>query len=171
MISQKLQSALNDQINAELWSAYMYLSMSLHAETQALKGMAQWLYVQWQEEQDHARIFQNFMNDNQSRVVLQPVSSVPVEWESPLQMFHEALQHEEKVTQMIEQLVQMAYRERNLPTLSRLQWFVDEQVEEEASLHDVVARLEMVSDNPAGIQALDDKLATRTYEPAAPLCK
>lgn len=138
MISNKMAEALNEQINAELRSAYLYLAMSLDADSKALRGVANWFYIQWLEEQDHARIFQKYMIDQDAVVELKPIGNVPTTWKSPLEMFRQALEHEKNVTAMIKELVKISYKECDLETLSRLQWFIDEQVEEEASVREQI---------------------------------
>ena len=102
-----MQNAINRQINAELWSAYLYLAMSMDAEAKTLKGIANWFFVQWLEEQDHARIFQNYMNASGAKVILQPIDEVDSEWDNPLEMFQETLKHEKEVTEMINDLVRL----------------------------------------------------------------
>lgn len=169
MITSKMQNAINDQINAELWSAYLYLSMAMDAEAKALRGISNWFFVQWLEEQDHARIFQNYMNDSGARVWLRPIEEVRQEWKSPLDMFDDTLAHEKKVTEMIHNLVHMAMSEGDFATLSRLQWFVDEQVEEEKSAADQVAQLERIGKDVTSLLDLDEKLGKREYQRAEPL--
>lgn len=169
MITKKMESALNEQINAELWSAYLYLAMSLDAEAKALKGIANWFYVQWLEEQDHARIFQDFLSDIGARVELKSIDSVPQEWDTPLEMFRVTLRHEKNVTEMIWNLVRLALKEQDFATLSRLQWFVDEQIEEERSAGDIAQYLESAKGDYAALRDIDEKLADRKYEKASPL--
>ena len=131
MLSNKLHQAINDQINAELWSAYLYLAMSMDAEAKGLKGVANWFYVQYLEEQDHARIFMNYLNSRDAKVVLQPIAEVPTEWNSVLDMFKQTLEHEKKVTALINNLAFIANEDRDFASINRLVWFIDEQVEEE----------------------------------------
>lgn len=163
MITKAMQNAINKQINAELWSAYLYLAMSMDAEAKALKGIANWFFVQWLEEQDHARIFQNYMNANGAKVILHPIDKVQNEWDSPLEMFKETLMHEEEVTEMINELVRLAMSEKDFATLSRLQWFVDEQVEEEESARDLVDDFSRIGKEFGFILELDSKLGKREY--------
>lgn len=163
MITKAMQNAINKQINAELWSAYLYLAMSMDAEAKALKGIANWFFVQWLEEQDHARIFQNYMNANGAKVILHPIDKVQNEWDSPLEMFKETLKHEEEVTEMINELVRLAMSEKDFATLSRLQWFVDEQVEEEESARDLVDDFSRIGKEFGFILELDSKLGKREY--------
>lgn len=163
MISKNIQSALNNQINAELWSAYLYLSMSLDAEAKALKGFANWFFVQWLEEQDHARIFQNYINDRGGKVLLESIDDVMTEWDNPLDMFLDTLEHEKKVTSMINDLVRLANKEQDFATLSLLKWFVDEQVEEEKNASDLIDDLKYAGDNYDVIRAIDRELAERKH--------
>ena len=108
MLSKKLHEAMNAQINAELWSAYLYLSMSMDAEAKGLKGVANWFYVQFQEEQDHARIFMNYILSRDAEVKLLPIEEVRTKWASPLEMFQDTLKHEKEVTAMINNLAAIA---------------------------------------------------------------
>ncbi len=169
MMSRKMQNAINEQINAELWSAYLYLAMAMDAEAKALKGIANWFFVQWLEEQDHARIFQKYMNARGAKVRLMPISEVRQEWDSPLDMFRETLKHEEKVTEMIDNLVSLAIEENDFATLSRLQWFVDEQVEEEESASDQIADLERAGKDFSVLKEIDEELGKRRYKAASAL--
>ena len=131
MLSKKLHDALNEQINAELWSAYLYLSMSMDAEAKGLKGVANWFFVQFQEEQDHARILMNYINSRDAKVELKPIAEVRTEWTSPLDMFKDTLEHEKVVTSMINNLASIAAEDKDFASANMLVWFVDEQVEEE----------------------------------------
>ncbi len=163
MITKTMQNAINKQINAELWSAYLYLSMSMDAEAKTFKGVANWFFVQWLEEQDHARIFQNYMNSSGAKVILLPIDKVDSEWKNPLDMFKQTLKHEKEVTEMINELVRMAMNEGDFATLSRLQWFVDEQVEEEENANDLVDDFSRAGNDFGTILELDSKLAEREY--------
>lgn len=169
MLSQKLQEALNAQINAELWSAYLYLSMSMDAEAKGLKGFANWFYVQFQEEQDHARILMNYLLSRESRVVLRPLEEVRIEWASPLEMFQDTLAHEKEVTEMINTLASIAAEDRDYASSNMLAWFVNEQVEEEETAREMIAACEAVDGNKFGLYMLDKELSSRSYSPAAPL--
>ena len=155
MLSQKLHDAINAQINAELWSAYLYLAMSLDAEAKGYKGVANWFYVQFQEEQDHARIFMNFLNSRDAKVTLLPIEEVPATWDSVLDMFKQTLEHEKKVTSLINNLAANANEDRDYASISRLNWFIDEQVEEEENARDMIATVEAVEDNKYGMYMLD----------------
>ena len=169
MMSEKLQAAINDQINAELWSAYLYLAMSLDAEAKGFKGVANWFYVQWLEEQDHARIFMNYLNSRDCKVELQPIAEVRTEWSSVLEMFQETLRHEKIVTARINNLAAIAAEDKDFASSNMLVWFINEQVEEEESARDMIFATEAVDGNKYGMYQLDKELATRTYTQASPL--
>ena len=146
MLSQKLHDAINAQINAELWSAYLYLAMSLDAENKGYKGVANWFYVQFQEEQAHARIFMNYLNSRDAKVTLLPIEEVPATWNSVLDMYKQTLEHEKKVTSLINNLAFIANEDRDFASINRLVWFIDEQVEEEESAREMIATVEAVED-------------------------
>ena len=169
MLSQKLQDAINAQINAELWSASLYLSMSMDAADKGLKGVANWFYVQFQEEQAHARIFMNYLNSRDAKVTLLPIAEVPATWNSVLDMYKQTLEHEKKVTSLINNLAYIANEDRDFASINRLNWFIDEQVEEEESARDMIATVEAVEDNKYGMYMLDKELATRAYVAPSPL--
>ena len=164
MISEKMEEALNEQINAELWSAYMYLSMSAYFESENLGGFANWMRVQADEEVEHAMRFYNYVNEVGGRVELKPIDEVPTAWDSPLDAFQETLKHEKKVTSLINDLVDLADEENDHATYSMLQWFVDEQVEEEDSAGEIVEKLEFVGDSANGLLSLDRHLGERSAE-------
>ena len=169
MLSKQLHHAINAQINAELWSAYLYLSMSMDAEAKGLKGVANWFYVQYLEEQDHARIFMNYLNSRDVKVILQPIAEVPTEWDSVLAMFKQTLEHEKKVTALINNLAFIANEDRDFASVNRLAWFIDEQVEEEENAREMIAAVEAVEGNKYGMYMLDKELATRVYNTPSPL--
>ena len=169
MLSQQLHEALNAQINAEMWSAYLYLSMSVDAEAKGLKGVANWFYVQFQEEQDHARILMNYILSRDAEVRLQPIAEVRTSWDSPLEMFRDTLEHEQKVTAMINNLAAIAAGDKDYASSNMLVWFIDEQVEEEESAREMIGACEAVEGNKFGPYMLDKELAARTYTQAAPL--
>jgi ferritin len=169
MLSVKMQDALNAQINAEMWSAYLYLSMSMAAADKGLKGMANWFAVQFKEEQDHAQIIINYILSRGGRVLLAPIDAVDTEWEAPIDMFEQTLTHEQKVTSMINDLYNLAIEEKDHATRSMLTWFVDEQVEEEDSARDIIDQLRMIDCNKLGLYMIDKEMATRTYTAPSPL--
>lgn len=169
MLSEKLHAAINAQINAELWSAYLYLSMSMDAEAKGYKGVANWFYVQWLEEQDHARIFMNYLNSRDAKVELKPIAEVPTQWESVLSMFQETLKHEKVVTGLINNLAAIAAEDRDFASSNMLVWFVNEQVEEEENARDQIFAAEAVENDKYGMYQLDKELAARVYTQASPL--
>jgi ferritin len=169
MLSKNLHDAINAQINAELWSAYLYLAMSMDAENKGYKGVANWFYVQFQEEQDHARIFMNYLNSRDAKVTLLPIEEVPSTWDNVLEMFKHTLEHEKKVTSLINNLAFIANEDRDFASINRLVWFIDEQVEEEESARDMITAVEAVEDNKYGMYMLDKELAARVYTQPSPL--
>lgn len=169
MIKQKIEEALNAQINAEMWSAYLYLSMAAYCHSVRLTGMARWFEVQFKEEQDHAKILFNYVIQRNGRVTLSPVEAVPAEWKSVLDVFQSTLAHEQKLTAKINELVALTTKENDYATESMLQWFIDEQVEEEEDARVIIDKLNMIKDNGFGIYMLDKELGARTYQQAAPL--
>lgn len=169
MISNRLQEAINEQINAELWSAYLYLSMSLDAEAKGYKGVANWFYIQFREEQDHARIFMNFMNSRDAKVLLRPIEEVPTTWPNVLAMFEQTLQHEQKVTSLINNLAAIAREDNDFASINRFTWFIDEQVEEEDTARGMIQAFRAVEGNQYGMYMLDKELAGRVYNTPSPL--
>ena len=169
MLSEKLHAAINEQINAELWSAYLYLSMSMDAEAKGYKGVANWFYVQWLEEQDHARILMNYLNSRDCRVELKPIKEVRTEWNTILEMFQETLRHEKVVTSLINNLAAIAAEDKDFASSNMLVWFVNEQVEEEESARDKIFAVEAVDGNKYGMYQLDKEMASRVYTQASPL--
>ena len=169
MLSARLHDAINTQINAELWSAYLYLSMSLDAEAKGHKGVANWFYVQFQEEQAHARIFMNYLNSRDAKVVLLPIDPVTSTWNSVLDMFKQTLEHEKKVTGLIQNLMTIAKEDKDYASENRLIWFIDEQVEEEESAREMIANFDAVEGNKYGMYMLDKELASRVYNVPSPL--
>ena len=169
MLSQNLYKAINDQINAELWSAYLYLSMSMDCEAKGYKGIANWFYVQFQEEQAHARIFMNYLNSVDSKVELLPIAEVKTSWDSVLDMFKQTLEHEKKVTGLINNIAAIANEDKDYATINRINWFIDEQVEEEESAREMITTFEAVEGNKYGMYMIDKELAARTYTVPSPL--
>ncbi len=165
MVSEKLEKAINKQINAELWSAYLYLSMSAHFSNKGLPGFANWFLAQFHEEQDHALKFMNYLISKGSKVELAQIEKVETSWESPLKAFQETLKHEKVVTSLINNLVTIARSENDYATESMLQWFVNEQVEEEDTAQGMVDALKLIGDNGLGIYTMDKELGARVYTP------
>jgi ferritin len=161
MIKPKLENAINKQINAELWSAYLYLSMSAYFESINLCGFANWMRVQAQEEVGHAMRFYTHVVERRGRVTVSAIPAPPITWKSPLHAFEEAFKHEQKVTGMINELANMAAAEKDHATASMLKWFIDEQVEEELSTDTIVQKLKMIGTNTGGLYMLDHELGER----------
>jgi len=154
--------ALNKQINEELYSSYLYLSMSAWFENIGLKGFANWMKVQAKEELGHAMKFYKYIISRGGRVQLHEIKAPPHEWQSPLHAFEETLKHEKHITECINKLVELAEEEKDRATFNMLQWFVDEQVEEEANDEEIIAKLKMI-EGSNGIFMLDNQLAQRKY--------
>lgn len=169
MLNKRIEDALNAQINAEMWSAYLYLSMASYCHSIGRPGMASWFEVQFKEEQDHAKIFFNYVNSRNGRVTLKPIDAVPTEWDGVLNVFESTLEHEQKVTSLINDLYALTHEENDFATQSMLKWFIDEQIEEEETAQTIIDNLKMIKDNGYGIYMLDKELGTRTYTQAAPL--
>jgi ferritin len=169
MLSERLHVAINNQINAELWSAYLYLSMSMDAESKGYKGVANWFYVQWLEEQDHARILANYLNSRDAKVELKPIEEVRNEWESVQEMFRETLRHEKVVTGLINNLASIAAEDHDFASSNMLVWFINEQIEEEESAREMIFASESVENDKYGMYQLDKELSTRIYKQASPL--
>ena len=167
MIKEKIQDALNKQLNAELYSAYLYLSMSAYFESEDLSGFANWMRVQAQEELTHAMKFYDYIIQRGARVVLSSIDEPPSEWEFPLAVFEHTYQHEQKVTGLINELVNLAIAEGDHATNNFLQWFVAEQVEEEDSANAALQKIKLISDAPGGLFMLDDELGQRVFNPPA----
>ena len=168
MLKPSIQDACNKQINAELFSSYLYLSMAAYFESKDLPGMANWMRVQAQEELVHAMKFFGFVNERRGRVILESIGDPKTDWDSPLQVFEDAYKHECGITGLINGLVDLAVSEKDHATQALLQWFVIEQVEEEASADAVVAKLKMVGDNAMGLMMLDKELSARVFVAADP---
>jgi ferritin len=160
-INKKIEGVLNRQINAELYSAYLYLSMAAYFESINLKGFANWMENQAKEELSHAMKFYKFVNERNGRVILAAIDKPDIEWKSPLAAFTAAYEHEVMVTGSIDQLVEDARAEKDNATESMLKWFVEEQVEEEASSSGIVEKLKMVKDSSNGLLMIDKELGKR----------
>jgi ferritin len=161
MLGKKLEDALNEQINKELYSGYLYLSMAAYCEAEKLPGFAHWMRAQGQEEVGHAMRLFDYMNARGGRVVLKAIEMPPPVWKSPLVMFEQVVEHERKVTGMINRLYEYALIEKDYAAQVELQWFIAEQVEEEEQAGQVVDRLKRVGDQPVGLSVLDRQLGER----------
>ncbi len=167
MLSEKMQEALNTQINKELYSAYLYLSMAAWCESVNLGGFANWMTIQAREEVSHAEKFFGYLNERGGRVLLQPIEGPPTEWGSVLEVFKQVLEHERLVTSLINGLVKLARSEDDYATEAFLQWFVTEQVEEESTADGVVERLKLAGEKGSGLFMLDREMGTRVFTPPA----
>ncbi|MFA4943579.1 MAG: ferritin [Lentisphaeria bacterium] len=161
MITPKMAQAINKQINAELASAYLYLAMAAWFKSQNLDGAAKWLEIQAQEEQGHAMKFFHFLGDRGGVVELAALAKPAAKWKSALDAFKVVAAHEAMVTGLINGLMELAVAEKDYAAQEQLQWFVKEQVEEEASAGAIVARLAMVGESKSGLLMMDYKLAKR----------
>ena len=161
MLSKKLENAINKQINAELWSAYLYLSMSNHYTHKGLPGVANWFTLQFHEEQEHAMKFMEYMAARGSKVELQPIEKVDTSWSTLKEAFEETLAHEKVVTGLINDLVTLAREEKDYATENMLQWFVSEQVEEEESVQEILDALNLIGDKGHAIYMFDKELGKR----------
>jgi ferritin len=167
MLKENVQDALSDQLNAEMYSSYLYLSMSSYFSSTGLAGFANWMRVQAKEELMHAMKFYDYINERGGRIVLKPVEGPPTEWKSPLDAFEHTFRHEQMVTELINGLVDLAIAEKDHATNNFLQWFVSEQVEEEASAGDALQKVKRVGENTSSLFMLDSELAQRIFTPPA----
>ncbi|MHC4520104.1 MAG: ferritin [Planctomycetota bacterium] len=165
MIGKKMEKALNDQINAELYSAYIYLAMAAYFESENLTGSASWMRVQTQEETAHAMKIYDFVNERGGRVTLKAIEQPPKGWKSALEAFEAAYKHEQYITGRINKLVDLAIQEKDHAANAFLQWFVNEQVEEETSVDAVVQNLKMAAEAPGALFMIDRELGQRTFTP------
>jgi len=167
MLSEKMLNALNGQLNKELYSAYLYLSMSARSEYIGLKGFANWFMVQYQEEMTHAMKIYDYINSQGGKVKLLAIDEPPSEFASPLDMFEKTLEHEKFITKSINDLVTLAMKEKDYATNIFLQWFVTEQIEEEANDNDIIAKLKLIGDSGDALLMLDKDLSARVFTPPA----
>lgn len=164
MLSDKMQTALNDQLNAETYSAYLYFSMSTYLKSISLEGFASWMFAQAIEELTHAKKIHDFIFQRGGRAILAAIEGPRVEWDSPLSVFQDTLAHEQKVTALINNLVDLAIEESDHATHIFLQWFVTEQVEEEETAGGVLQQLTQIGDSKNGLFMMDRELAKRAPE-------
>ena len=163
MLSKRIEKELNDQINAEYWSAYFYFSMAAYFENMNLPGFANWMKVQYQEEISHVIKFFDYVNERGGRVLLKPIDAVKTEWEDEIEVFEDTLKHEQKVTGLINNLVDIAFEEKDHATHNMLQWYVSEQVEEESNVDEILQQLKMLEGNKHGLLMLDRELKQRVF--------
>jgi ferritin len=161
VLSKKLEGAVNEQIKNELYSAYLYLAMAAHCEHKNFKGFANWLKIQAKEEVAHAMRLYDFVNDRGGKVVLSAIDQPPAEYQSLTEIFEKVLNHEKGVTTKINHLYELAKEENDYPLQVHLQWFIDEQVEEEKNPAEILAMLQLIGESGSGIMMLDHELGER----------
>ncbi|RCK74115.1 MAG: Ferritin [Anaerolineae bacterium] len=164
MIPKAMQDAMNEQIKNELYSAYLYLSMAAHFESKTLGGFANWLRIQAKEELGHAMKFYDFILERGGEVTLKAIDQPPASWKSNLEAFEQVLAHEQKVTKNIHDLYELALKEKDYPSQVMLQWFIEEQVEEEKNATEIIEKLKMIEAHGTAILMLDHELAKREPE-------
>jgi len=170
MISNEMSNALSNQVSAEFYSAYLYLSMAAWFDARGLQGFSNWMKIQAREELTHGDKIFDYISERDGDISLAAIDAPPGDWESPLTAFKNVLEHEQKVTSMINSLVSLSRREEDYATENFLQWFVNEQVEEESTARNIVDHLSIVGDNSQALLMLDRELGVRTAgqgEPAA----
>ncbi|MDR2962710.1 MAG: ferritin [Bacteroidales bacterium] len=161
MINSLMVSALNEQVNAELWSGYLYLSMSYDMDNKGFSGIAHWFAVQAREEFEHASRIAKYITSRDAKVLLKPISEVRQEWNSPKDAFEDTLMHEKIVTGLIHNLMEKACELKDYETKNMLQWFINEQIEEEETPRQILHTLNMIGSNPAALLILDKELKGR----------
>ena len=161
MLTKTLEDAINNQINKELFSSYLYLAMSSHFAESNLGGFASWMRVQSTEEYGHAMKFLNYVLERNGHVDLETIEKPAAKFKAPLDVFKQVLEHEQKVTAMINKIFELAVREKDYPTQIMLQWFITEQLEEEKSAGDILEQLKMIGDSPVSIIMMDRQLGAR----------
>ena len=163
MIKKTIEKALNEQINAEFHSAYLYLSMSAYFQSAGLAGYANWMRIQYQEELAHATRFFDYVNERSGKVQLTPINEVLVDFSGIVDVFEKTLEHEQTVTGLINKLMDIAAEGNDHATKSFLQWFVDEQVEEEANVEQILNNLKLIKGEGQGLLMMDREMQTRTF--------
>ena len=161
MLSKAIQDAINDQINKELFSSYLYLAMSTYYAESNFSGFASWMKVQSTEEYGHAMKFYGYVIERNGHVELETIEKPNAKFKSPADVFKQVLEHEQKVTAMINKLYELAIKEKDYPTQIMLEWFITEQLEEEKSAGDILEQLKMVGDSPVSLIMMDRQLAVR----------
>jgi len=162
MLSQTLRQALNEQINHEMYSSYLYLSMAAYCESRNFPGFAHWMKIQSREETEHAMKIYDFIHNRNASVTLLAINQPPGDFKSPLAMFELALEHERKISNLINKLYELAVKENDYPTQIMLEWFITEQVEEEKTALGIVEQLKLVGDSPVSLLMIDRQLGTRS---------
>jgi len=165
MINKRVADAINEQINAEMYSAYLYLSMSAYFEEQSLSGFANWMRIQFEEEQFHGLKLFNYLSERGGRVTLEAIEKPKTTWANMTEVFEETLKHERHVTSLINNLMNIALEESDHATASFLKWYIDEQVEEEAAAESILTQLKFIGGQGNAILMLDREFAARVFTP------
>jgi len=167
MLSKKIEKALNEQLNKEMYSAYLYMSMSAHSTSIGLSGFANWFMVQYHEEMEHAMKIYNYINEQGGKVKLMAIDEPPSVFKGPMDMFQKTLKHEQFITKSINDLMDLAIKEKDHATQIFLQWFVTEQIEEEGNDNEIINKLKLAGDKGNGLFMIDKELGARVYIPPA----
>jgi ferritin len=161
MLEKAMETALNEQVNAELWSSYLYLSMSYDMDNKGYEGMAAWFAGQAKEEFAHASRFMKYIGEVDGKVELMPIAAVKQTWNTPVDAFEETLAHEKVITAKIVKLMDLAVEQKDYAAQNMLRWFIDEQVEEEDTARKILDKLKLTGNNPMGLAAIDHHLGKR----------
>lgn len=161
-LNKKVEKVLNEQINAEFWSAYFYLSMSSYLEREGLSGFANWLKIQYHEENQHGMKLYDYVIERDGCVTLAPIAKVQHDWKGVVDLFEDVYKHEQAVTKMINECMTVALEEKDHATVSMLQWFVDEQVEEESNCRDIIDKLNIIGGDGQGLYMMNEEFRNRT---------
>lgn len=163
MINEKVGKILNEQVNKELYSAYLYLAMSAYFSDMGLLGFANWMRIQAQEEQAHAMLIYDFLLDRGEKVILTSIDAPQTAWSSPIAVMEEVAIHENYVTGLINNIISVAEEAKDRATMSYMNWFVDEQVEEEANAKEIIDKLKLIGDDKSALYLLDKDLSARVF--------
>ncbi len=163
MLDKKVSKLLNEQINKELYSAYLYLDMSSYFEDRGLNGFANWYMIQAQEERDHAMLFFKYLHNNGEKVTLEAIGKPDKKFKKDMDVLKAGLEHEEYVTSLINNIYDAAYKVKDFRTMQFLDWFIKEQGEEETNANDMITKMELFGSDPKGLYMLNQELAGRTY--------
>ena len=163
MLDKKVSKLLNEQINKELYSAYLYLDMSSYFENRGLNGFANWYMIQAQEERDHAMLFYQYLHNNGEKVTLEAIGKPDKKFKKDMDVLKAGLEHEEYVTSLINAIYDAAYNVKDFRTMQFLDWFIKEQGEEETNANDMITKMELFGSDPKGLYMLNQELAARTY--------
>jgi ferritin len=166
MLNKRIEQEINKQINAEFYSAYLYLSMSAYLSSINLNGFANWMQIQHQEEMDHAHKLYNYVIERGGKIELDAIEKPKTEWNGIIEVIEETYAHEQLVTSLINNLMRVAHEENDYASVSFLQWFIDEQVEEEASVDEVLQQLKLIDGKGSGLFMLDREAKARTFTPS-----